>query len=228
MQSMQSGPSTCWDMIRGASEGNQTDREQFAWSYAPVIRGYLVARWKGRSRTDADDAVQEVFVECFRQGGVLERVESGRPGGFRAFLYGVVRNVALRFEAQRFKQRETRLLAEVPEAAMVQEDVLARVFDQEWAKAILRAAALRQKELARKDAAALKRVDLLTSRFEEGLPIRDIARAWQVDPDQLHREYARAKEEFRDALFEVLTFHHPSATRGEVERECTELLSLFR
>ena len=51
-------------------------------------------------RHDLDDAVQEVFVECFRQGGVLEAAVDGRVPSFRAFLYGVVRNVARRFESR--------------------------------------------------------------------------------------------------------------------------------
>jgi hypothetical protein len=36
---------------------------------------------------DLDDAVQEVFVECCRQGGVLETAFDGRVPSFRALLY---------------------------------------------------------------------------------------------------------------------------------------------
>ena len=34
-------------------------------------------------------------------------------------------------------------------------------------------------------------------RFGVDLPIRDIAVRWQLEPDAVHRAYARAREEFR-------------------------------
>ncbi|MBK8268830.1 MAG: hypothetical protein IPK83_11220 [Planctomycetes bacterium] len=39
-----------------------------------------------RTRGDLDDAVQDVFLECFRPDGALDRLDVHRPGGFRAFL----------------------------------------------------------------------------------------------------------------------------------------------
>jgi hypothetical protein len=44
--------------------------------------------------------VEETFVECFRRGGALEVEGAGRVPGFRAFLIGVTRNVARRFESR--------------------------------------------------------------------------------------------------------------------------------
>jgi RNA polymerase sigma-70 factor (ECF subfamily) len=72
----------------------------------------------------------------------------------------------------------------------------------------------------------VRRVELLRLRFQEGLPIRDIATRWQTDAAVLHHEYARAREEFRAALLEVVAFYHPG-TAAEVERECANLLSLL-
>ena len=93
--------STCWTGIRAAAAGSAGDREEVARRYLAVIRAYLAARWRGSPlRPDLDDAVQEVFVECFRQGGALEAAGAGRVPSFRAFLYGVVRNVARRFESR--------------------------------------------------------------------------------------------------------------------------------
>ena len=69
--------------------------------YLGVVRAYLAARWQGSPLlADLDDAGQDVFVECFRQGGVLDAATAGRVPSFRAFLYGVVRNVARRFESR--------------------------------------------------------------------------------------------------------------------------------
>jgi len=227
---MGAAESTCWSVIEGAATGNQGDRETFAGHYAGVIRSYLMARWRGTGwREDLDDAVQEVFLECFRQGGALGKADSSRTGGFRAFLYGVVRNVALRIEAQRAKEKKRRAGEPVELDDLPQDDErLSRVFDLAWARALLREAATLQEERSRGEGeAAQKRVQLLRLRFYDGLPLREIARLWQIEPAQVHLEYARARAEFKGALWAVISFHHPSATPGEARRECEKLLHLF-
>jgi RNA polymerase sigma factor (sigma-70 family) len=221
--------STCWTLIQAAATGRAGDRDEFARRYGPVAREYLAARWRASPCLhELDDAVQEVFVECFKEGGVLERAERGRPGGFRAFLYGVVRNVALRLETRRARVREQ------PPPSGVELDQIAReeaalsgVFDRAWARAILREAARRHEENARRaGAAASQRVELLRLRFHEGLPIRAIAQRWGRDPAILHHEYAKARDEFRTALGEVMSFHHPGSP-AEIEDECRKLIALF-
>jgi hypothetical protein len=57
---------------------------------------------------------------------------------------------------------------------------------------------------------AERRFQILRLRHFEGRPIREIARLWGKDAIELHREYARAREEFRVALLEVLDEHHPN------------------
>jgi RNA polymerase sigma-70 factor (ECF subfamily) len=216
---------TCWTVIQGAAAGNRMDREQFAHRYAPVIAAYLSARWRGAPRRfEVDDAVQEVFVECFRRHGVLETADRDRPGGFRPFLYGVVRNIALRFEA-----RWDRAVKAAPEDALDNmagdETSLSRVFDRAWALALVKEAAQRQAEHARQvGEAAVQRVELLRLRFQEGLPIRAIAGRWQADPAVLHHEYAQARREFKAALLEVVAFHHPGP-EVDLEQECANLLA---
>jgi DNA-directed RNA polymerase specialized sigma24 family protein len=64
----------------------------------------------------------------------------------------------------------------------------------------------------------LRRVELLRLRFQEGMPIREIARLRGVDAASLHHEYARARREFRSALRDVIAFHHPGAPE-EIDRE---------
>jgi RNA polymerase sigma-70 factor (ECF subfamily) len=224
---MADGESTCWTVIEAAAGGSAPDREAFAVRYAAVVRAYLVARWRGSPHlADVEDAVQEVFVECFKRGGVLDRAERGR--GFRPFLYGVVRNVALRVETARGRRKEHQP-AESGELERVPagEESLACAFDRAWAKAVLRDAAGQMERQAQgAGAAAVRRVELLRLRFHEGLPIRAIAARWQADTAALHHEYARAREEFRAALQEVVAFYHPG-TAAEVERECADLLALL-
>jgi RNA polymerase sigma-70 factor (ECF subfamily) len=215
-------------LIRGAAEGGTEEREEFARRYAPVLRAYLGARWRESFlRGDVEDAVQEIFLECFRGGGVLERAETGHRGGFRAFLYGVARNVALRFERRRGNPREKPAgdpasLDRLPR----DETSLSRLFDRAWARALLGQAAALQEERARVAGdSSLRRVELLRLRFREDRPIREIAKLWGEDPSEVHKAYERARKEFLDALREVVAFHHPGS-RAEIDQRSIELLEL--
>jgi RNA polymerase sigma factor (sigma-70 family) len=218
--------STCWTLIQGAAAGHEKDRENFARMYAPAIRAYLATRWRqSPHHQDLEDAVQEVFLECFKQGGVLERVEPGRPGGFRAYLYGVLRNVAMQNERRSAGQRDCQSPSDFDFNELADDDPsLSRVFDRAWAESMLREALDRMATNAREgDEAARKRFELLHIRFRDGLPIREIAGRWEVDPTHLHRQYARACHEFKEALIRVVAFHQPG-TRAEVEGVCLEML----
>jgi RNA polymerase sigma-70 factor (ECF subfamily) len=53
-----------------------------------------------------------------------------------------------------------------------------------------------------------------------------LAARWQIDAPELHHEYAKARQEFKAALAEVVAFHHPG-TPAEIERECANLLSFL-
>lgn len=224
---MNSNESTCWTLIRGAAGGDASARETVARRYEPVIRRYLRARWgNGPLQHELDDAVQEVFVEFFRESGALSNVQPDRPGGFRAFLHGVVRNVALRIEARRARARESPpadadALNQVPH----DETALSAVFDRAWAQSIMREAAARQAELADTDDAR-RRVELLRLRFGENLPIREIAARWRSDAAQVHREHAKARAEFRRALLDVLASYDP-APGARLEQECRNLLAML-
>ena len=55
-----------------------------------------------------DDAVQEVFLDCFRHGGVLAKAAARPLESFQAFLRGAVRKVALRTERRRARQSARR------------------------------------------------------------------------------------------------------------------------
>jgi len=227
---MRGSGDTCWTVIRRAGDGDREARETFARLYEPVVRRYLGVRWRGNPLLgETDDAVQEVFVECYRAGGVLESADPEREGGFGAFLHGVIRNVALRIERRAARRRVK------PPASTFHGDRfpngergLSSIFDRAWARALLDAAAERQARNARESGeAARRRVELLKLRLGEGLPIREIAASWDVPRAVLHREYAKARREFRAALEEVVAFHH-SGDPTAVRRECERLLSVFR
>jgi RNA polymerase sigma-70 factor (ECF subfamily) len=221
--------STCWTVIEAAAAGTADSRDVFARRYDGVVRASLAARWRSSlCLQELDDAVQEVFVECFKHGGVLERAERDRPGGFRAFLYGVIRNVALRFE----KSQAHGAARQTPKGMDLDQiegddEHLSAVFDKAWALTLLRQAASLMAERAQAaGGAAARRVALLQLRFQEGLPIREIARRWQCDPSLLHHEYARARQDFKKTLLEVLAVHHPGSP-AELEQECATLVGFL-
>jgi len=226
---MPGSDSTRWTVIRAAAEGDAAARAAFARRYEHAIRAYLGARWRDSVlRTDIDDAAQEIFVDFFRENGALSRADPDRRGGFRAYLYGVVRNVARNFERRRARNR-----ARPPDSSLdldrfeAGDEAQSKVFDRAWASAVLKEAADRMAERAveRGDGAAA-RVSLLEMRFTDGLPIREIARLKGENPARMHHEYAKARREFRDALLAVVAHHHPGSTE-EIEAECAGLLDFF-
>ncbi|MBL8896654.1 MAG: sigma-70 family RNA polymerase sigma factor [Planctomycetes bacterium] len=219
--------STCWSVIHRAAHGASDDRSEFARRYEGLIRAYLSARWQHPlRRPDIDDGVQEVFVECFKEGGVLARTASSHPESFRGFLKSVTRNVALRFETARARAHEgqaehSNAFADHP----ARQDTPSRSFDRAWAHMLLDEAVQRQQARERtKGDRQQRRSELLRLRFAEGLPIREIARRFGEDVDWVHHEYARARRDFRAALLEVLQHHLPNADAAQEWNLLAELL----
>jgi len=222
--------STCWTLVQGAARGVEEDVDMFVRLYGPVIHSYVSARWPSPPLRDTlEDAVQEVFVECFKEGGVLDRAGPESLGSFRAFLLGVARNVSLRFESRLSRDRDLVAAQEFnPDRMAADEERLSLAFDRAWAKAILREAVARQAERAGiLGPEALKRVELLRLRFQGGMKLRDIAKEWKVEHPWLRRQNARALEEFEDALKEVIAYHYPNAP-AEAEREMATILAALR
>lgn len=218
------GVDTCWSLVQRAAAGDAGARSVFGRSYLPLVRAFLASRWRaGPLANEIDDAVQDVFLECFRAGGPLGRAQQG-TGDFRGFLYGVVRNVALRIEG-RGRERAARggdvELEDLVDPALG----VSRLFDRSWAQSLMKEAAELMAQRASDDAARL-RVELLRLRFGADLPVRDIAARWGTDPDAVHRAYARAREEFRLCLRQVVAFHSVRS-EADLDAECQRLLGLL-
>mgnify|MGYP002777969311 CR=1 FL=1 len=223
---------TCWTLIGAAAQGDGAARADFARRYQPLARTYFQVRW-GRSplRDQVEDALQEVFVECFKPQGVLLRASQTPPEGFRPFFQGVLRNIARRFEERHRPHAPLPDESRMAESQM-EEASLGAAMDQAWARSLMREAAREQTERARQEEAQgnprpARRVELLQLRFQEGLPIREIAQSWQVEAAWLHYEYAAARNEFREALRRVLAFHLPGASREQLDSSARELLQLL-
>ena len=211
---------TCWTLIRGAAAGNEADRSAFVRQYGPVVRAYLRARWRGSALVqDVEDAVQEVFLDCFRQDGLLDTVDASRPGGFRPFLYAAARNVARHAETKKKRSKEH----QPPESEVFgdvagRDEQLSRVFDKAWALSVVQEALRRMEDPSQ--------VELLRERFHEGRPIRDIAARLEEDPARLHKAYRRARLTYEAKLLEVVLDRQPGSRADAIE-ECRRLIALL-
>ena len=225
---MSKSDETCWSIVQGAAGGNVERRREFAHTYLPIVRSYLGARWRGSGYiSHLEDATQDVFVDCFKEHGALERVDPARGARFRTFLFGVVRNVALRYEERRGRNKERQPESGFQLQVEANEATLSRVFDRAWARALMKRAMERQKlQAADRGDDARRRVELLRLRFHEGLPIREIAQRWGMDAAVVHRQYRTAREEFQAALVAEVRFHN-RGTEADVHQECAALLDLL-
>lgn len=215
---------TCWTLIEAMRGGNATAREDFVGRYLAPVRAYLVARWKdGPLIGEVPDAVQEVFVRCFAPAGPLDRVQRISDQGFRAYLYGICRNVAREQESRRRNGEQSNGdgLDELPG----NDARLSTAFDRAFARQVVKEARDNyQARVGASDDAARKRFELLSLRFEENLPIREIAARWGEDPARVHKEYARARREYRNELLEVVAEQNPGSTPAEIEAAAKRLL----
>lgn len=158
---MAQAESTCWTVIV-ATAGSAGARAEFARRYRPVVGAYLASCWRSLPCQEELDDAQDAFVECFKQGGALEGAECRRVEGFRPFLFGVVRNVALRLERARGRRREQSSADGLWLEAVADDDPgLSRAFDRAWATTLVRQAGRLQEQQA-----------------EQKPRIRDIARRW--------------------------------------------------
>lgn len=212
-------------MLRAASTGDRDARTSFSRTYTSTIRGYLEARWQGRLLSgETDDAVQDVFLECFKPGGVLERADEQR-GEFRGLLFGVTRNVARRFEQRALERGRLR-----PEDSAWLEHVAAEeagqatLFDRSWARALIKRTKHLHRERALADGpAGEKRIELLERRFGDDEAIREIALRWGTPAQDVHNLYRKARTEFYGCLREIVAFHAP--TGADLDAACRRVLA---
>jgi DNA-directed RNA polymerase specialized sigma24 family protein len=73
---------------------------------------------------------------------------------------------------------------------------------------------------------ALRRYELLRMRFEEGLPVREIAARFREDPSVVHRAYRKARLEFRASLEQAVNYHCAGSVE-EVRAESERLLAML-
>ena len=225
---MHSPDETCWSVVARAADGDDRARSRFCRTYISLVRAFLVARWRGTPFfREVDDAVQDIFVECFREEGPLTKADSER-GDFRGYLFGLVRNIARRCERRAQRRLESDTDTESALATVAgREDQCSVLFDREWARTLMREAADMMRDHAEAGGPGARlRLDLLQQRFTDDRAIREIAAEWDMDPETVHRVYARAREEFRKYLRQVVAFH-AVRTEADLDTECRRLLGLL-
>ncbi|MHC5065294.1 MAG: RNA polymerase sigma factor [Planctomycetota bacterium] len=228
---MPSSEVTCWSIIEGAAGGSRASRDRFAEHYIPVIRAYLGTRWR---LPDHDptvvEACQEVLLECLKPEGPLVRADPERPGGFRAFLYGITRKVAQRIERREGGNRERQATShfDLDEIARA-EPTASEVFDRAWIEMLIQQAMDR---LAARGVERwthpIDRVALLQLRYDEGLPPREIAARQDLEVKSVYRALEQVRQEFAEEILQVLAFHNPAPSRSALEQRCIELLQSLR
>ncbi len=221
--------STRWTVVLGAAACRDADRDSFCRQYGPVIRAYLAARWRLPSDHERVlDATQEVFLDCLKPNGALSRVDSERATGFRAYLYGVVSNVAAVTERRYARQRERQARGNVDlDTLAPAEPTLSRVFDRAWAELLLTEAYDLMSKRAGTDPRGERCITALKLRFREAMPPRDIAERLQAPIDDVYQLLKTGKRRFRAALLTAMATYHPNASEQELERRCMDLLALL-
>ena len=153
-----------------------------------------------------DDAAQEVYLECFRRGGAFAHFAPERARhGVTGFLRGVVRNVAHRFERQWSRERAHRAHLTVTPLPVHSSDDAVPAGDSTGVAHEHVVAALDRldhDDPARGTQRSLRA--FLHLHFDDGLPVRTIAKHWQETPDHVHELRSRACRRFRNCLLAVL------------------------
>tara|TARA_R110002072_G_scaffold25443_6_gene85223 strand:- start:185426 stop:186262 length:837 start_codon:yes stop_codon:yes gene_type:complete len=217
--------STSWSLVLGAAAAVPKDQEEFGRRYGPLVRGYFSSRWR-LSMQDARiaDASQEVFLRIFSPGGPLTRVDKQRPSGFRAFLRGVLHNVAAELERRDRRDRTSPLDSDMLPIDQSEQSP-SGAFDRVWAEMITDAAWELMREKAKRDRWAQYRLQVLGHRYVDDMSCEQIAaQISELTVDQVYRLLTAGRSQFRSALMTVLSAHHPELLPEELEQKCREVV----
>ena len=196
---MSSFPDTPTHLLRKMIKQPVTDEENDAWAefvelYEPVIRAYIAV--EGVASSDADDAVQNVFM---RLVGILRRGGYDRSKGrFRAYLKVVMRRViidlfrrqtAARMDVQvPFEEEETDGKPSLPDAMAALAPDAAAEFEAKWQKARLSAAL---NHVFTQTAISDQSREIYRAHALNGEDAREVARRFGVTPEVVRQVKSR-------------------------------------
>jgi RNA polymerase sigma-70 factor (ECF subfamily) len=167
-------------LIQGLGEGRE---EAFAALYDRFAPALLRVAWTMlRSRSDAEDAVQEVFLGLVRGRDVWGRIEN-----LRAYLFAALRHAAGRIAARR-RSGKRLPLDELPARKTAEEKGLDANLDHRL-EAALASLPAEQREV-------------LTLKIDGGLTFAEIASVLGIRPHTAASRYRYALEKMRKLLQE--------------------------
>ena len=209
-----------WALVGLIGENVPDAAREFAFRYDRFVRRVLTKRWLGTIyRTHFDDAVQDVFVECFKPGGVLAKADSSRGGAFRSLLFRVTCNVAARYE--RNHNRDLRLISkELTDTHGEDSGAFLQITREEVAEVVSEALRRMSQHTA---VEVRERAQLLIQHSCDGQKIIHLAGGDTETAERLHRQHSKAKREFQTFLSEVIQSHY-RAPPEDVETILKELL----
>jgi hypothetical protein len=194
-------------MIANAASGAPEDCQEFVRRFAGPVAEYL--RHHDGQNAGAErlaSVLDRLLVRCARS--VTEPLA---PSRFRAFLFASLQSA--------LEEEEGAAAASLTPA----DSIFARAF----AAATMYEAAEHHRALAKDSGLdACRRLEMLGARYGENLPAEEIADRWGLDAEALDAELARAGQEFREALHEVMEFYHPGQP-DHAEREAAELIRVL-
>lgn len=223
---------TSWTILRDAASGDHEARAAFVRRYMPAVRAYLNSRWGGTVLFGyVDDTAQEVFVQFLRPGNLLDdglkRLDSFVS--FRAYLRGLVRNVARMTERREYRRLEVQSPSSPfdPDALEAGETRCSVAFDRAWAKGVIaETIVVVSGREPGADPDVQRRYELVRLRFRDGLSVQEIADREGTSRFVIYRELEKAGQEFRDAMTEVLR-KQAAGSDADIESQRRRILEML-
>lgn len=216
---------TSWQLVGLAGTDADGARRAFALRYESFVRRVLAKRWLGTEYgVDFDDAIQDVFVECFKAGGVIEKADPARGASFRTLLFQVTSHVAARFERTRRRDRAHTHDVTPPDDVPAPDLSGYEAVTREEVSDLVREAHRRM--ATHHDAVVRERATLLDRHTCRGESILSIAGGDHAAAARLHREHSKAKKEWKAYLVEVVKGEY-RVPEGEAKILVADLLGAF-
>lgn len=155
-------------------------RQWFRW-YAPSL--LRVARQKISSPEDAEEIVQETFVNCLRQLSLFQ--ERAR---LNTWMVSILRHEIADYYRKKYAKRALQV---IPLANLI---IAQPVRDASETSQQVRAVLSRMTS---------ERKELLLMKYVDKKKVKDIARHWQTTVKAIESELFRARREFRTLYVEV-------------------------
>jgi len=174
-----------------ADPANEAIWREFDARYRPVLVAF--ARRLRLAPADAEEVAQETlvrFVEEYRAGRYAR--ERGR---LRSWIFGIARTRAADLERERKRRREAR--GESALADVATEAELERLFDEEWSRALVRAALAELRRGTRTDERSIRALEMLAL---EGRSVPDVEAELQMTRDAVYAAKYRALQNLREIV----------------------------